>query len=230
MKPLRFRHTPFDIAPKAQRYTRTAWRVFGAGLIFLLVCAGWLVYTLQDLRSAQAAQTDTQAERQALAHAQRLAQARLNDPVVLEKVKAQQALQQMIRMSWFGLFDALEAAAREVRGGVSLLSLVPSQAQVEATQVRLTAVAASAPVMLEYLRVLRKDPRILSAELNSQQPDENVGPGVVRMQLTVLWNPQAVSSTDPPSRTRPAAERGMVADAAITRAPVAKVVVSKEAP
>jgi hypothetical protein len=229
MKPLRFRHSPFDIAPGAQRYTRTAWRVFGAGLLFLLACIWLLLHARQELRNAQAAQTDVQAERQALVTAQRLEQTRLNDPVVMAKTKAQQSLQQMIRMSWFGLFDALETAARDVRGGVSLLSLVPSQAHTEATQVRLTAVAASAPVMLEYLRILRKDPRILSAELNSQQPDENVGPGVIRMQLTVLWNPQALAPAQPLPGVR-TTEPGLVADAAIRRDPVTRVVVDKGAP
>lgn len=228
MKP-RFRHSPFDIAPRAQRYTRAAWGVLGAGLLFMLACASLLMYARQDLRNAQVAQTDAQAERQAFAATQRLAQARLRDPIVMERTKAQQQLQQLIRMSWFGLLDALEIAAKDVRGGVSLLSLVPSQAQAEATQVRLSAVAVSAPVMLEYLRILRKDPRILSAELNSQQPDENVGPGVIRMQLTVLWNPQAVALAPPVPEARPT-ERGLVADSALQAEPVARVVVNKGAP
>lgn len=228
MKP-RFRHSPFDIAPRAQRYTRAAWGVLGAGLLFMLACASLLMHARQDLRNTQAAQTDAQAERQAYAATQRLVQARLSDPVVMEKTKAQQQLQQMIRMSWFGPLDALETAARDVRGGVSLLSLVPSQAQAEATQVRLTAVAASAPVMLEYLRILRKDPRILSAELNSQQPDENVGPGVIRMQLTVLWNPRAAAPPQSTPDARPT-ERGLVADSALQAEPIARVVVNKGAP
>lgn len=227
MKRFHFRNAPFDIAPGAQRYTTTAWRIFGFGLLSLVTCAGLLVYTLQELQSARAAQTSVRAERQVLADAQRAAQARQNDPLVLEKVKAQQRLQQMIRMSWFGLFDALETAARNVRGGVSLLSLVPSPTQAESIQVRLTAVAANTPVMLEYLRLLRKDARILSAELNSQQPDENVGPGVVHMQLTVLWNPQAQlqNSVTPDNKT---IDHGLVANATVKRDPVAKVVVSKE--
>lgn len=229
MKRLRFRNGPFDIAPQARRYTAVAWRVFGLGVIFLLASTWFLVRSLQDLQKAEAAQANVRNERQALAMAQRTAQARLSDPVVMEKVKAQQRLQEMIRMSWFGLFDALEAAAQEVRGGVSILSLVPSQAQAEATQVRLTAVAANAPIMLDYLRVLRKDPRILSAELTSQQPDDNVGPGVIRMQLTVVWNPRILAQASPLPDIRPA-EQGLVAGTTVGREPVAKVVVNKEAP
>lgn len=229
MTPLRFRHGPFDIAPRAQRYTALAWRVFGLGILFLLACTWLLFRSLQDLHGAQAAQTSMRAERRALADAQHMAQARLSDPVVMEKVKTHQRLQQMIRMSWFGLFDALEAAAQEVRGGVSILSLVPSQAQAEATQVRLTAVAANAPIMLDYLRVLRKDPRILSAELGSQQPDDNIGPGVIRMQLTVVWNPRTLAQSHPMPGER-AGNRGVVAGAAVGREPVAKVVVNTEGP
>lgn len=229
MKPLHFRNTPFDIAPGARRYTATAWRIFGIGLFFLVVCAGILAYALKELQDARTAQISERTERQVLADAQRVAQARQNDPLVLEKIKAQQRLQQMIRMSWFGLFDALETAARDVRGGVSLLSLVPSPAQASATQVRLTAVAANTPVMLAYLRLLRKDPRILSAELNSQQPDENVGPGVIRMQLTVLWDPQGQLYA-PAAPDNKSNDRGLVANAAVVRDPVAKVVVNKETP
>lgn len=229
MRRLRFRDRPFDIAPRARRYTALAWRIFGLGLLFLLACMWLLVRSLQDLHGAQAAQTSMRAERRALADAQHMAQARLSDPVVMERVKTQQRLQQMIRMSWFGLFDALEAAAQEVRGGVSILSLVPSQAQTETTQVRLTAVAANAPIMLAYLRVLRKDPRILSAELGSQQPDDNVGPGVIRMQLTVVWNPRTFTQAPPLPEVR-SVDQGLVAGTAVGREPVAKVVVNKEAP
>ncbi len=227
MKRFHFRNAPFDIAPGAQRYTPAAWRVFGIGALFLLICSGLLGYTLQKLQSARTAQTNVRAEQQALAGAQRAALASQSDPRTVEKVKAQQRLQQMIRMSWFGLFDALETAARDVRGGVSLLSLVPSQGQADATQVSLTAVATNTPVMLEYLRLLRKDPRILSAELHSQQPDVNVGPGVIRIQFTVLWNPQALLQAPllPANKTL---DRGLVANATVMRDPVAKVVVGKE--
>ncbi|MFN7864048.1 MAG: hypothetical protein ACK5N7_12185 [Curvibacter sp.] len=206
-----------------------AWLIFGTGLLFLLVCAGVLIVSMQGLRNVQTAERHAQAERLALAATEREARARLSNPVVLEKVKAQQALQQMIRMSWFGLFDALEDAAKTVRGGVSLLSLVPSQTQAAATQVRLTAVAASAPVMLVYLRRLRTDPRIVSVELNSQQLDENVGPGVVRMQFTVSWNPQVVVHAQPAPAGKPK-EPGSVADAGEKRPPVAAAVVNKRVP
>lgn len=229
MKQFRFKHTPFDVAPQAPRYTATAWRTFGIGVLVLLVCAWPLARSLQELQRAQVAQTLVHAERQAQANAQGTAQARLSDPMMVEKIKAQQRLQQMVRMSWFGLFDALETAAQEVRGGVSILSLVPSQGQADATQVRLTAVAANAPLMLEYMRVLRKDPRILAAELKSQQADDNVGPGVIRLQLNVLWNPQAVTQPQPSSQDKPA-NHGMVAGATVVRDPVARVVVNKGAP
>lgn len=229
MNRLRFKHAPFDIAPRAPRYTATAWRTLVAGVLVLLVCAWPLARSLQKLQRAQEALTQVRAERQVQANTQRTAQARLGDPMMVEKIKAQQRLQQMVRMSWFGLFDALEAAAQEVRGGVSILSLVPSQTQADATQVRLTAVAANVPLMLEYIRVLRKDPRILAAELSSQQADDNVGPGVIRMQLNVLWNPQAVMQ-QPPAPMKELMDHGLVAGTSVARDPVAKVTVNKGVP
>lgn len=229
MKKLRFEHTPFDIAPQAPRYTAAAWRILGAGVFVLLACVWPLASSLQELQRAQDVHSLVRAEYQAQVNAQRAAQARLSEPMMVETIKAQHRLQQMVRMTWFGLFDALEAAALEVYGGVSILSLVPSQGEAEATQVSLTAVAANAPIMLEYIRVLRKDSRILAVELNSQQADDNVGPGVIRLQLNVLWNPQAVRH--PPSALQEKSiDHSQVTGTSMARDPVAKVIVNKEAP
>lgn len=229
MKHALFKRAPFDIAPKAPRYTAAAWRILAAGLLVLLACAWPLARSLQELQRAQGERSRAQSELQAQASAQRAVRARLDDPVVLEKVKIQQRLQQMVRMSWFGLFDALETAAHEVRGGVSILSLIPSNAQAEATQIRITAVAVNAPLMLEYLRVLRRDPRIVAVELSSQQADDNAAPGAIRMQLNISWNPQAL--VPPPAMpTEKPKDQGLVAATSTAREPVAKVTVSKETP
>lgn len=225
----RFRNPSFDIAPKAPRYTAAAWKTLGAGMLFLLVCSWPLLRTIQELKRLQSAQDQTQAQQRLRAKAQRAELARMNEPAALEKIKAQQRIQQMVRMSWFGLFDALEAATQEVRGGVSLLSLTPTQAQAEQTQVRLTALAANAPLMLEYLRALRKDPRIIAAELTSQQTDDNAGPGVIRMQLTVLWNPQAILPQQQAAPHGTSEAPGLVADGNVARPPVARVVVKEAA-
>lgn len=229
MMRMRFKTPSFDIAPQAPRHTTAAWKVLGAGILFLLACSVPLVYTFQELKRLQQTQDQTQAQQRLRAEAERAELTRLHEPALAEKIKAQQRLQQMVRMSWFGLFDALEAATQEVRGGVSLLSLTPTQAPMGQTQVRLTALAANAPLMLEYLRALRKDPRIIAAELTSQQTDDTVGPGVIRMQLAVLWNPQAI--LPPPQGVPPnsAEAPGLVANSDLVRSPVARVVVKEAA-
>jgi hypothetical protein len=225
---IKFIREPFDIAPKAPRYTPAAWKALGAGLAFLALCSWPLATSLQALQRANNAQSLARQMLGSQAEALRSVRQRLSDPAMVEKIKAQQRLQQMVRMSWFGLFDALESAAQGVRGGVSILSLIPSQAQADATQVRLTALAANAPIMLEYIRVLRKDPRILQADLTSQQTDGNVGPGVIRLQMTVLWNPQAtMQQTVAPEETP---TLNQVASTTLSSEPVAKVVIDKGAP
>lgn len=229
MKLRRFKPTPFDIAPEAPRYTAAAWRTLVAGLLVLLACAWPLARSLQELQRARGERSRAQSELQAQASAQRAARARLDDPVVVEKIKTQQRLQQMVRMSWFGLFDALETAAQEVRGGVSILSLIPSNTQAEAMQIRLTAVAVNAPLMLEYLRVLKKDPRIIAVELSSQQADDNAAPGVIRMQLNISWNPQALAPP-PTMPTEKPKDQGLVAATSVAREPVAKVMVNRGTP
>lgn len=227
MSRTRFRAPSFDIAPQAPRYTAAAWKTLGAGVLFLLVCSWPLVYSFQELKRLEHTQDQTMAQRRLQAETERAELARMQDPVTVEKVKAQQRIQQMVRMSWFGLFDALESAAQEVHGGVSLLSLTPTQAQTGQTQVRLTAVAANASLVVEYLRALRRDPRIVAAELSSQQADDNLGPGVIRVQLNVLWNPQAMPPQPKTTLPTSAEAPGLVADSNLVRPPVARAVVKE---
>lgn len=229
MTALRFKRSALDIAPKARRYTPGAWRFLAVCAFFFALCAVPLVINWQRLQQAMRDRDAVQAELLAQSAASRSAAARQADPAMVQRVKAQERLQQMMRMSWFGLFDALETAAHEVRGGVSLLSLTPAATQGDATQVRLTALAASAPLMLQYVRVLRRDPRIVAVEMTSHQPDDQAGPGVLRMQLLVVWDAHK------PGPMRQATEpvqqqgQGLVASSA-TRAPVARVVVREAAP
>lgn len=221
---LRFKRSALDIAPKAQRYTPGAWRFLAVCAFFFALCTVPLVFNWQRLQHVISGRNAMQEELLAQTVASRSAAARQAEPATVQRVKAQERLQQMIRMSWFGLFDALETAAQDVRGGVSLLSLTPAATQGDSTQVRLTAIAASAPLMLQYIRGLRRDPRIVSVEITSHQPDDQAGPGVLRTQLVVVWDAHKQGplkqATDPVQQQEP----GLVASSA-TRAPVARVVV-----
>jgi len=112
-----------------------------------------------------------------------------SDPAALERIRAEQKLQQMLRMSWAGLFDALEASGKEVGGRATVLSLAPLKTQADAAEVGITALAVSNQVMVDYIRALEKDPHIREVQLSMHQPSLSAGVEVVRFQLSVLWDP-----------------------------------------
>lgn len=106
-------------------------------------------------------------------------------------------IKEMAGLSWEGLFEAIEIAANRVRGGVSLVSMVPSTVKASTGQVHIAALAANSGVMLFYIDELKKDPRITRVELSQQQPEDKPATGVVRFQLEVTWDP---SIELPPSK------------------------------
>lgn len=182
---------PFDIAPQARRPTQASWVVLAGGLLFAGLCAWPLTKSLQAMKQIETAQRSASAELKNQAEGQRAARLRQNDPAVLERVRAQQKLQQILRMSWSGLLDALEIAAYQVDGGVSILALVPSKTQGNAAQVGITALAANPAIMLKYIGSLQQERHVRQVELTAQQPEDKVGPQVIRFQLAVLWEPGA---------------------------------------
>lgn len=188
-----FMRDPFDIAPQARRPTQASWLALAAGLLFAGLCAWPLTKSLQDMKQIEAAQRSASAELKKQAEGRRAARLRQNDPAVLERVRAQQKLLQTLRMSWGGLLDALEIAAYQVDGGVSILALVPSKTQDDAAQVGITALAANPAIMLKYIGLLQKERHVRQIELTTQQPEDKVGLEVIRFQLAVVWDPRATA-------------------------------------
>lgn len=195
---------PFDLAPGARRHPRAAWIVLAAGVAFAALCALPLVRTLESRSRAEEDLTlavKTSRMRTDAEVAARLAQ---TEPVALERIKAQQALQNQLRMSWTSLFDALEAASGEAKGGATVLSLAPVASRSGAAEIAITAMATSVPVMLTYVRSLQSSAHIREVQLSAQQPASSGGEAMVRFQLSLLWMPgagsQAVASPDFPAR------------------------------
>lgn len=185
-----FSRDSFDIAPQARRPTRASWVALAAGLLFASLCTWPLVMSVQALRQTAAAQNRASAATRTMEEGQRAAM-RQNGPAAAERSRAQKKLQQTLRMSWSGLLEALETATHQVQGGVSILTLVPTKVQDEAAQVSITAMAANPAIMLKYIGSLQKDIRVRQVEISTQQPDDKVGPEVIRFQLSVLWDPTA---------------------------------------
>lgn len=186
-----FHRDPLDIAPHASRYRLAAWAVLAVGLLVASGGAWPLFNSVQAWQHARDTARGAQAALRAQAEAQRKARLRPSDAVALERARAQQALQQSMQRSWAGLLDALEVAAHQVRGGVSISALVPAASQLGAVQVNITALAANTRVMLRYIELLQQDRRVRAVELTQQQPDERSGPEVIRFQVQVGWDPSA---------------------------------------
>lgn len=183
-----FVRDPFDIAPRASRHTRAGWFTLALGLLFMLLCMYLLGRGVQAWNQAEAT---SRAQRQLLRAAEKEAASRRvnSDPAALERIRAEQKLQQMLRMSWAGLFDALEASGKEVGGRATVLSLAPLKTQADTAEVGITALAVSNQVMVDYIRALEKNPHIREVQLSTHQPSLSGGVEVVRFQLSVLWDP-----------------------------------------
>lgn len=123
---------------------------------------------------------------------QKRAAARLkeSDPLLLERIREQQKLQHVLRMSWSGLFDALESAGRHVGGRATILSLVPVRTEAGSAQIGITALAVSNQFLVDYIKALERDPHVREVRLAAQRPALNGGVEVVRFEITVLWEPR----------------------------------------
>ena len=197
-----FVRDPFDIAPNASRHTRAGWLALAMGLLFALFCGSMLE---RSLRAAKQAEESTRKQREALqAQAESTAAARRNqaDPAAVERARAQQKLQHILRMSWSGLFDALESAGGQVDGGAAVVSLAPAKTQADAAEVAITAVAVSHQLMLDYVRALQQHPHVSQVQLVTQQPAMNAGAPVVRFQLSILWDPRGQTPARPAGELR----------------------------
>lgn len=180
----------FNVAPNAPRNTPTSWLVLAVGVTFLCASVYPLTASLQAFNTATAISKKAAIALKRQVLERKRAQQEQASPAAQDREKVQNQLRDAARMSWDGLFDALEHAAKEVHAGVSLLALVPGQIHPESTQLTITALAANAPVLLAYIETLKQDAHIQQVEMSTQQPEDKVGPSVIRFQLKVSWNPR----------------------------------------
>jgi hypothetical protein len=195
-----FIRDPFDIAPLARRYTAASWVVLamgllaaGAGLWHLTSSA--LVFTKADdaYRASALALRDS-------ADRQRKDRLRQSGQATLASVYSHYQRQDQADTAWAGMFDALEIAALNVRGGVSIITLVPSKVQVGSLEMEITALAVNPDIMLKYLAVLQRDARVRQVEIAAQQSDDKQGGEVVRFQFNIRWDAGFTVSTSSVSK------------------------------
>lgn len=192
-----FQVDPFDLAPGARRHPPAAWLALALGVAFAAGSAFPLMTSLQSMAQAEHARIDARNTLRKKADAEATARLAQADPVALARIKAQQAMQNQLRMSWTSLFDALELASGETKGGATVLSLAPVGTRADAAEIAITAMATSVPAMLTYVKALQTSEHIREVRLSTQQPATSGAVATVRFQLTLLWVPVARSTTGP---------------------------------
>lgn len=183
-----FVRDPFDIAPLARRYTAASWVLLAMGMLAAGVSLWQLtVNAMAFTKAGNAYQASTQALKDS-GDRQRQDRLRQSGQASLASVDSHDQRQDWSDTAWAGVFEALEIAALNVRGGVSITTLVPSKVEVGSLQIEITALAVNPDIMLKYLAVLKRDARFRQVEIAAQQSDEKQGGEVVRFQFNLRWD------------------------------------------
>ncbi|MES2948837.1 MAG: hypothetical protein V4858_09895 [Pseudomonadota bacterium] len=179
-----------NVAPGAPKHLPLAWVMLAAGVLVFGASLYPLTHELQRLAEAKSAQAALTKSMRREVTEQRKLQAEQNNSAAMEREKIRAQIHETVHMSWDGIFNALEVAADAVHAGVSIISLAPTRVTGTATQLNIAALAANMPIMLAYIEALKKDPRVSQVEMSTQQPDEKVGPAVIRFRISVVLNPK----------------------------------------
>ena len=102
------------------------------------------------------------------------------DPADLARAQLVRQTARSLMTPWLDLLEALESAP----SNVALLSVEPSAAK---RSIALTAEAASATEMLDYLRALQSDKRLSGVTLVSHQVQAQAPGAPLRFQIQASW-------------------------------------------
>ena len=175
MTPPRMR---LEFAPAARRMAGSgvAWLALSMALL-IAVGAQWTLAWFDNARQARAIAEAQGRPTASPAVAPRAARA---DPAELARVQLVRQTSQSLATPWADLLAALEAAPATV----ALLSIEPSAAK---RSVALTAEAADAKGMIDYLRALQADSRLSEVVLVSHQLLVQAPGAPLRFQVQARW-------------------------------------------
>ena len=167
-----------EFAPAARRMTgpSVAWLALSMGLL-IAVASQWTLVWFGNAQRARAIAEAGGRPIASLAVAPRAARA---DPTELARVQLVRQTSQSLATPWADLLAALEAAPATV----ALLSIEPSAAK---RSVALTAEAADAKGMIDYLRALQADSRLSEVVLVSHQLQVQAPGAPLRFQVQAHW-------------------------------------------
>jgi hypothetical protein len=179
-----------NIAPDVQKHPPLSWMLLALGALIAVLSTSVLRQRMQELEFVHDQVRATEKARTRQAGETRKATLAQNSPGSRERDRLLQQIQEYSQLSWDGMLDVLEVAADRVHGGVTIAGMVPSKVSPSSVQLGITALASNAPIMVAYMEALKKDPRVLQAEIRLQQPEPNVGSAVIRFSMDLMLNPQ----------------------------------------
>jgi Tfp pilus assembly protein PilN len=167
-----------EFAPRSRRASTR-------GLALLLVSALLFAASVAEVGRALAgnarqARTVAEMEGQGNASAPVTPRASRLEPAELSRVQLVRQTARSLMTPWLDLLEALESAP----ANVALLSVEPSAAK---RSIALTAEAANAADMLEYLRALQGDKRLSGVTLVSHQVQAQAPGSPLRFQIQATW-------------------------------------------
>jgi len=195
-----FVQDPFDIAPRARRFTAAAWAALAVSVLMFGAAAALLARGWMDAAVASTKMTDVRSELQALTQRKAM-QAAEASRKPSEETRARLELQRILNVSWTGLFEVLESATKAVDGRVVIAALAPTRLRPDGAELSLTALASDTDQMLQYLQAVQSDRRVKQLQFVSQEKAAVNGSPVIRFQATLLLDRPSGSLASPRGKT-----------------------------
>jgi len=199
---------PFNVAPHAKRHTRAAWVLLILSLVVALAASAALARSWRRFASAAEDLASTQRTLRAQARKE-AADAAESTRKPTGEVRARLELQQVLNVSWSGLFEVLEGATKVVDGRVTVSALAPVRLRPDGAELGITALAVNSDAMLQYLQAMQTDLRVKQVQLVAQQGATANGAAVLRFQATLVLDRPVRGASPVPDRVTNAALRNV---------------------
>lgn len=184
----------FNVSTRGKRPAGLVWVVFAFCAVAVVVSSYGLITSLRHSAILQTQVQDLSTEQARLDMIAVKQKAALRSAPAKALAKAEQDLQSLSGVNWDAVLDALEMAAADVHGGVTILSLGTTRAQMENVELNVTALANSSQSMLAYVQHLNEEAIAVNVDITHQQPDSQVAAQGYKFQMVAIFNPSRATS------------------------------------
>jgi hypothetical protein len=109
-------------------------------------------------------------------------------PVPAPRSAAAEELEKSLRVSWAGMFEAIEAAGKKLAGRVAITSLAQADGSQSSSRVRVTGLAFRPDALVQYVGHLQAQPGVRAAALVNAEPVPTSSPPSIRFVLDLAWD------------------------------------------